>query len=66
MVDGIPLDSKHPGIINLSPDQKRDLINLEKKIARGQTLSVPEQKNFNQYTSLIANGKPVDSSHPGV
>lgn len=34
IVHGIPLNSKHPGVINLCPDQKRHLIAIEKKQSR--------------------------------
>ena len=31
VVHGIPLNSNHPGVVNLSPDQKKDLQAMEKK-----------------------------------
>jgi hypothetical protein len=31
IVHGIPLDSRHPGVANLSPNQLKTLIDLEKK-----------------------------------
>ena len=41
--NGIPLGSNHPGVINLSPRQKKDLIGMEKKQDRGKPLTPDEE-----------------------
>ena len=66
IVHGTPLDSKHPGVLNLSPDQKRHLIAMEKKQSRSQPLRPAEEEKLGQYKTLIAHGQPIDSSHPGM
>lgn len=43
IVHGIPLDSRHPGCINLAPNQKNNLIAIENRQARGQPLNPTEK-----------------------
>ena len=52
--------------MNLSPDQNARLVKLEDKQARAEALSPAEKAELAQYKNLIAHGKPVNSSHPGV
>ena len=66
IVHGIPLNSKHPSVINLAPDQKRHLKAIEKKQGRSQALRPAEEEKLNVYKELIATGQPIDSSHPGM
>lgn len=52
--------------MNLSPDQKTRLVTLQDKQARAEALSPAEKAELAQYKNLIAHGRPVNSSHPGV
>ena len=56
IVHGTPLDSNHPGVAHLSPDQKRDLISLERKEDRGQPLKHDEEDKLGEYKNIIAHG----------
>lgn len=62
---GTPLDSNHPGCINLAPDHKKHLIEIERKQDRGQPLRQAEQDQLGEYKNHIAHGTPIDSTHPG-
>lgn len=66
IVHGIPLDSRHPGVVNLSPNQYQALTDLEKKLDRGQPLKLTEEEKLGELKNLIAHGQRVDSKHPGV
>ena len=63
---GTPLDSNHPGVVNLSPKQRNDLISLERKQDRGQPLKEGEEERMGEYKNEIAHGSPIESSHPGI
>lgn len=65
VVHGTPLDSNHPGCINLAPDHKKHLIEIERKQDRGQPLRQAEQDQLGEYKNHIAHGTPIDSTHPG-
>ena len=56
IVHGIPLNSKHPGVVNLSPNQRRHLITLENKQDRRLKLNPAEEESLDQYKELIAHG----------
>lgn len=44
IVHGKPLDSSHPGIVNLSPTQKQELKGLENKDNKGRPLDPQEER----------------------
>ena len=56
IVHGIPLDSRHPGVVNLSPSQYQALTELEKKLDRGQPLKLTEEEKLGELKNLIAHG----------
>ena len=56
IVHGIPLDSNHPGVVNLSPKEKQDLIRIEQKQDRVQPLTPDEEANLGHYKTQIAHG----------
>ena len=66
IVLGNPLDSTHPGVENLSPDQKKDLDDIENKQANQIPLSPVEEDKLGDIQDAIAHGQPLDSSHSGV
>ena len=52
--------------MNLSPDQKARLLRLEAMQSRAEVLSPEEEAELGRYKNLIAHGRPVNSTHPGV
>lgn len=60
---GIPVDSNHPGVVNLTENEKDKLKSLESK---GPNSMTPSDKDVhNQLKNEIVHGMPLDRSHPG-
>lgn len=66
LINGKPLDSDHPGIINLKPSEVKDLERLEEKESEGLPLSQPEQKLLDDLKERLVNGQKLDEKSPGV
>ena len=53
---GDPLNSSHPGVENLSPDQKKGLDDIENKQANQIPLSPVEEDKLGDIQDAIAHG----------
>ena len=63
IANGIPVDSNHPGVVNLTEHQKDKLKDLEGKDPKFMS---PDDKNAHDgLKNEIVHGKPLDKTHPG-
>ena len=46
-------------------EEKKNLLNIEKKQDRVQPLTPQEEEGLGDFKELIAHGQPIDSNHPG-
>lgn len=65
IVNGVPLDQNHKGIVNLSPLQEEQFLQFESKKEQGKELTKKEKDQLNTLQELLKNGKPVDETHEG-
>ena len=63
IANGIPVDSNHPGVVNLTEKEKDQLKELEKK--NPQLLTPSDRDAHDKLKNEIVHGQPLDHSHPG-
>ena len=63
---GETLDSSHPGMVNLSPDQQKQLEDIESKLDSGKRLTSEYKKDLDDLKEALAHGQPLNSNHPGI
>ena len=64
--NGIPVDGRHPGMVNLTPEQQKQFLKLHADDKKNNPPLPPvEKKQLEILKNLIVHGTPLDSRHPG-
>ena len=64
LAHGLPLDSNHPGIANLTENEKDKLRAMEEKELEDLT---PKEKALDdKLKNIMATGLPINKEHPGI
>ena len=67
MENGIPIDGRHPGMVNLTPEQQQEFIKLhEQDRLQNPPLPPDQYKLLDIMKNVIVHGQPLNSKHPGV
>ena len=64
MASGQPFDSNHPGINNLTENEKDKLIELNDK--EPEDLTPREKALDDKLKNIMATGLPINKEHPGI
>ena len=65
--NGIPIDGRHPGMANLTPEQQQQFLKLfDADKLNNPPLPPDKKRQLDILKNLIAHGTPLDSKHPGV
>ena len=66
IVNGVPFDANHVGMVNLSPIQEEQYLKHEERKEKGHELKPDEKNQLNSLQELLRSGSPIDESHSGI
>ena len=64
-MEGIPLDEKHPDVLNMAPFELKRFKELE-RVRDDRDLEPEEKKEMTILQEKLKSGNPIDERHPGM